>query len=70
MENKNKLQQRELIIREFENEIEFDGTAWKMSVPKSECVEFFAAWLRGDLKENSHFDNRTPRLIKELEGGE
>ncbi|KKK40715.1 hypothetical protein LCGC14_2983720, partial [marine sediment metagenome] len=26
--------------------------------------------LRGDLKENSHFDNRTPRLIKELEGGE
>ncbi len=64
MENKNKLQQRELAIREFENEIEFDGVAWNISVPKSESVEFFSRWLNGDLKENTHFDNRIPRILK------
>lgn len=62
--NKNRLQQREIIVREYDNEIEFDGVAWRIAVKKSEVVEFFSAWLRGDLKEKSNFDNRIPKLLK------
>ncbi len=63
MEEKRRIQQRELLIREFEDEIEFDATMWKIPVKKSEAKDFFLAWLNGSLKESSYFDNRKPRIL-------
>lgn len=68
--DKSRIQQREVIIREFDNELEFDATMWKITVPKNESIEFFSAWMNGDLKENSNFDNRIPKIIKDLKDDE
>ena len=71
MENKNKIQQRQITITEFLGGVyEIDAVAWKLELDEKEIEEAFSAWRRGDLKENSHFDNRTPRMLKELDGGE
>ncbi len=66
MENKKRIQQREIVITEFsDGTFDFDAVMWKMTIPKKRATEFFNNWRKGLLKENSHFDNRKPRLLGE-----
>lgn len=73
--NKNRLPQRELVIREFsDGTFELDGTFWQLVVDKSEVDEVFSLWRKGLLKEHSllrkalrkenpNFDDSLPKII-------
>lgn len=68
--NKNKnierIQQRQIIVTEYLGGIyEFDGIAWNLEANGKEADELFSTWRKGLLKENSHFDNRKPRILEE-----
>ena len=66
MKNKNRIQQRQITVTEFsDGTFEIDGVAWNLEVDKSEINEAFREWKKGNLKENSHFDNLLPKLIKQ-----
>lgn len=64
--DKNKIQQRQITVTEFsDGTFELDGVAWKLEVSKFEIDQAFSEWRKGNLKENSHFDNRLPKLLTE-----
>ena len=59
-----RIQQREIVVTEFsDGTFDFDAVMWKITIPKKRVTEFFHNWRKGLLKENSHFDNRKPRLL-------
>lgn len=64
---KQKIQKREIIIKEFE-----DGTFnmecplfWKLEkIPKNEIDELCSAWVNGEIKEESALKLDPPKLIQ------
>lgn len=64
--NKERIQQRQIVVTEFsDGTFEFDGIAWKLEIENAEADEAFSEWRKGNLKENTHFDNRLPKILNE-----
>lgn len=64
---KDKIQKREIIIKEYEEgffEMECP-LFWKLEkIPKKEINDLCSAWVNGDLKEESVFKLKPPKLLK------
>jgi len=64
---KNKIQKREIIIKEYEGgffEMECP-LFWKLEkIPKNEINDLCSAWVNGDIKEESAIKLGMPKTIK------
>jgi len=62
----NKIQTREVIVREYEDRTyEIVGSAWNLdNLNAEEVEEAFLAWRRNKLKEECSIKIKPPRIIK------
>jgi len=65
--NKGKIQQRQIVITEFsDGTFLLDGSYWQLEVGKAEVDEAFQAWRKGDLKEEIYLK----KILKKLKQDE